>query len=496
MPKELKILIIEDVPADAEAIERELRSDDIEFAARRLETREELLRELKNSEPDIILSDFTLPDFNALEALRLLREQQYDIPFILVTGTRSEEVAVECLRQGADDYILKASLKRLPASVLGILRKKEAERKKAEAEAALRRSEEQFRLIAEHSRDLICLLNPMGLFLYANPAFESGLGYAPGELIGVEVFTLVHPDDEKVFRSVWRESLERREGFTAEFRARHRNGSCCVMEAFGNWIYDEGGTPQRSLLVSRDITKRKLSEEALRGLPKLIREAQEVERRRVARELHDSVIQILSSVKFRFQSVEDALADLDEQVHLAAAKASGLLERAIREVRRISQNLRPSELDDLGLIPALRSLTSEFQERLKVQVQLILHGLQEPLPKGLELNVYRIIQEAFNNIEKHARARQAELILQTSGSVFLVTIRDDGCGFDLEKIKGGTGPGAGMGLVDIEERAKMAGGWCAIKSAPGRGTEIFLEVPLPATSRHKPTKGSEKRKKK
>ena len=150
MLKELNILIVEDVPRDAEAIEAELRSEAISFSARRLETKDAFLTELKNLAPDLVLCDFTLPEFNALEALRLLRENKYDIPFILVTGSRSEEVAVECIREGADDYVLKTSLKRLPSSILNVLRKKAAEREKAKAEAALRRSEEQYRDCRKH----------------------------------------------------------------------------------------------------------------------------------------------------------------------------------------------------------------------------------------------------------------------------------------------------------------------------------------------------------
>ena len=150
MKKELDILIIEDVIQDAEFIEAELREAGLRFRTRRISTREAFLAELQGPSPDIILSDFSLPSFDALAALQLLRKHHLDIPFILVTGTRSEEVAVECIHEGADDYILKASLKRLPTSIKNALQKKAMERASVEAEAALRRSEEQYRLIAEN----------------------------------------------------------------------------------------------------------------------------------------------------------------------------------------------------------------------------------------------------------------------------------------------------------------------------------------------------------
>ena len=117
MDTELNILIIEDVPDDAAAIETELRREGVRFRARRLETREAFLSELRRSTPDIILSDFNLPEFDGLAALHLLQDLHLDIPFILVTGPRSEEVAVECMRNGADDYILKDNLKRLPSAL-------------------------------------------------------------------------------------------------------------------------------------------------------------------------------------------------------------------------------------------------------------------------------------------------------------------------------------------------------------------------------------------
>src|SRR5689334_7855219 len=140
MKKELEILIIEDVAQDAECIERELRDSDIPYRARRVETRADFLQALEQTRPDVILSDFTLPEFDALQAIHALRHLGLDVPFILVTGTRSEEVAVECIREGADDYILKASLKRLPTSIANALRRQATENAKHHAEVALRRS--------------------------------------------------------------------------------------------------------------------------------------------------------------------------------------------------------------------------------------------------------------------------------------------------------------------------------------------------------------------
>jgi two-component system sensor histidine kinase UhpB len=477
MKKELDILIIEDVAADADAVEDELRNSGISFRSRRIQNRDGFLRELREDRPDIVLSDFTLPGFDALEALHILRKLQVDVPFILVTGTRSEEVAVECIREGADDYILKASLKRLPTSITNALQKKAIEHARLRAEAALRRSEEQYRLIAQNTRDLISLIDVDGRFLYASPSHKASLGYVPEELVGSELITLIHPDDRPPVRQAWEQALRYKESRMVEVRIRHRDGTYRIFESIGNWIFDEMGQPQRAVVLSRDITQRKKSEQTLRELPGLIREAQETERRRVSRELHDSVIQILSSVKFRLQVVEEKLIDKDQAAWRDALKAKAHLEKAIQEVRRISRNLRPSELDDLGLVPAVRSLCSEYSERTGVAIDLSTARIPQAIPDDIELNLYRIIQEALGNIEKHAGATEISLRLAREGSHLRVSIRDNGHGFDpAAPYKKSKLPG--MGLVDMRERASLLAGRCEIHSLPGTGTEIVIEMPF------------------
>src|SRR2546422_5690315 len=124
--RSLRILLLEDVPTDAELVEMELRRAHLAFSTQRVETREEFLHMLDEFAPEVILADYSLPRFNALDALGLLRERRADIPFVLVTGTQTEEIAVRCMKEGADDYILKDSLKRLPAAVLNALQMREA----------------------------------------------------------------------------------------------------------------------------------------------------------------------------------------------------------------------------------------------------------------------------------------------------------------------------------------------------------------------------------
>jgi signal transduction histidine kinase len=145
---EIRILLVEDNPDDAALIEQELKQGNFSYTARHAETEEVFIDELMNFNPQIVLADFSLPHFSALRALELLSELHLSTPLILVTGTQSEEAAVECLKRGAEDYILKESLKRLPSAVLHILDKKEAERKKKEVEHQLFLSNRQLRALS------------------------------------------------------------------------------------------------------------------------------------------------------------------------------------------------------------------------------------------------------------------------------------------------------------------------------------------------------------
>ena len=266
MEPKLNLLLLEDVGADAELVERELKRAKISFATRRIETREDFVRELSSSPPDVILADYSLPQFSAMEALQLLRECQSDTPLILVTGSNSEEVAVQCMQEGAEDYILKASLKRLPSAVQRAVQKRRAEQERKETERALHRSEEHYRLIAQNTRDLICLLDLDQQFLYASPSFEQVLDWRAADLLGTSCAKLVHPEDGRAFKEALDEALFFRESRTAELRFRNAGGAWLGFETAVSHIFNEDGKPQRTLLVCRETSDRKRAEKEIRKL--------------------------------------------------------------------------------------------------------------------------------------------------------------------------------------------------------------------------------------
>jgi signal transduction histidine kinase len=199
--------------------------------------------------------------------------------------------------------------------------------------------------------------------------------------------------------------------------------------------------------------------------------AQEAERRRLARELHDETGQALTSILLGLRSVEEAAGP--EQRHVAVDGLRELVRSTLQDVRQLAVDLRPTALDDFGLVPALERLTTSLAESTGIAVDLetVLQG--ERLPPEVETALYRIVQEALTNIVKHARASRVSVVVtRRSGSVTAV-IEDDGLGFDP-----GSARADGLGLVGMRERVALLGGRLTMESTPGAGTTCIAEVPL------------------
>ncbi|MEO7299259.1 MAG: response regulator [Verrucomicrobiota bacterium] len=261
-PKFLRVLILEDVDTDAELIKREIQKTGLIHSTHCVQTKTDYLLALEDFSPDAILSDFAMPHFNAIEALQILQESPRELPFILVTGSQSEETAVECMKLGADDYILKASLKRLPSALLNAVKKHEAEKERSRALLALKRSEEQFRSLIENALDIIFVLNADGTFHYVSPSVRI-LGQKPDDLLGKSFLCYVYADDEREVNEILNSTLQYvGQTKTFEFLMRHTDGSLRVLEAIGKYIKIDGKAPG-VVLNARDVTDRKQSEVAL-----------------------------------------------------------------------------------------------------------------------------------------------------------------------------------------------------------------------------------------
>lgn len=208
----------------------------------------------------------------------------------------------------------------------------------------------------------------------------------------------------------------------------------------------------------------------IRQLSARLLEAQEDERRAISRELHDEVGQSLSGVLLEMANLSKQIRG-SEQASSQAEEIKRLLEGSIRVVRNMALLLRPSMLDDLGLVPALEWQAREASKRGRVAVKVTAVDVPEDLAEGHRTCVYRVAQEALHNIVQHAEAREVHVVVKREGARLLLTVQDDGKGFDASRERG-------MGLIGMKERVAALGGSLAIESAAGRGTALRVELPL------------------
>ena len=224
-------------------------------------------------------------------------------------------------------------------------------------------------------------------------------------------------------------------------------------------------------LSAYEITHRGFRE-AIASLRHL-NETLEQEIQRIARAVHDEAGQLLVAVHL---ALADAARDLPSPLHNSLQPVFGLLDQIEKQLRRLSHELRPTVLDDLGLAPAIRFLADGFSKRTGLAVPVI-SGLQERLPKNVETTVYRIVQEALTNAAKHSGAQTVKIQLERVGRVLRCAIVDDGTGFDVSEVLGAK-PRKGLGLLGIQERLNAIGGTLKFRSAPGKGTELLIQLPL------------------
>ena len=213
-----------------------------------------------------------------------------------------------------------------------------------------------------------------------------------------------------------------------------------------------------------------LSERVARDSLRRVVAAQELERRRLARELHDETGQALTSILLGLRAMEDAKTD--EQVRAAAAALRELVVRTLQDVRQLAVELRPSALDDFGLVAALERLVETWADQTQIRVELEA-GLSGRLGPEIETTLYRIVQEALTNIVKHARASRVSIVLSDRGGAVTVVIEDDGIGFAPEGARE-----EGLGLVGMRERVALVGGRLRVESRARAGTTLIVEVPL------------------
>jgi PAS domain S-box-containing protein len=338
-----------------------------------------------------------------------------------------------------------------------------------EVNAALQVSDERYRELFETANDVVFTTDLEGNFTSINRAGERLTGYHRSEALSKNFTTVIPPECWDVVRRARDAKLSGKDENTQyEIQMCTKDGRRIPMEVSTRLIH-RGGRPVGIQGIARDITERKMAEQAMRWLNEQLEEGI----KRIAHALHDEAAQLLAAV---YLTVEDIACRLPPEQREPLKRIHLPLDHAAGQLRRLSHELRPVILDDLGLFPALQFLTQGISQRTGLAITID-GWAQERLAPVVEIALYRILQEALTNVSKHAQATRVTVRLQREAETIACTIRDDGVGFEL------TGAGAtrerpGLGLIGIRERLAVLGGTLSITTRPGRGTTLDMRIPL------------------
>ena len=478
----LRALFVEDMEEDVVLMLRELKRGGFETTWQRVDTEEDMRQALHESW-DIVISDYSMPMFSAIDALDMLKkhnqERNDQIPFIIVSGAIGEQTAVEVMKAGAQDYFLKNSIARLPVAVERELREAQARRKQQASDAALREMQARFYAFMNTAPMPAWIKDENLRYLYVNPAQSIFFDMTPSDMVGLSDFDLMSPEAAQQMQERDRRMLATgREMHTQETLV-DASAQAKMMDAVRFPISEEGKILAAGLAM--DVTERVKSQKALEQamqrqqmLAGRVIEVQERERQHLARGLHDDVGQSLTALKITLETIQKtgslAGPGLQNGIDIVSA--------VLAQVRSLSLDLRPPQLDNLGLIATLRSYVENKSRLAGVKGWFESWPLEQGLHHDIENTCFRIVQEAVTNILRHAQASNIWVKVGQREDQVHLSIRDDGKGFDVETARSNAIAGTSFGLLNIEERAVLVGGTIDIISAPGQGVEIQLQLPV------------------
>jgi two-component system sensor histidine kinase UhpB len=473
----LRVLMLEDDPIDADIVQWALK-ENFSCIFNIAVNKEAYHVALDEFHPDLILADNALPRFNAKEALEMAQARSLNIPFILVTGTVSEEFAADIIRLGADDYILKDRLARLPAAINAALNKKKSE-------AAVKHSEEVRRLIMNAALDAIICIDLNGLITVWNLQAENMFGWKEPDILGKELGdTIIPVQHREAHKRGLKHYLQTGDGpvlgKVIEITALHHSGNEFPIELAIVPIKRSGDDFFCAFI--RDITLRKKGEEKLqqsyeeiRRLASHLQDVREEERLIISREIHDQLGQQLTVMKMDISwLMKKSALGIDAPAKEKLDELNEMMDETVKTIRKISTDLRPSLLDDLGLGAAIEWHLNEFEKRSGIAVHYKGVNNEVSLPLASKTGMFRIVQESLTNVARYAQAKNVKVNLEKRQDHLWLTIKDDGVGFDLDE----AAAKKTLGLVGMRERSAMMGGNYTINSSPGNGTTVVVNVPI------------------
>lgn len=506
----LRLLFVEDVAADAELAERALRKEGVTFCGARVETEVDFLKALGEFRPHAVISDYAMPRFDGMRALALTREHDASLPFIVLTGSMNEETAVECMKAGAADYVLKENVTRLPFALLAALEHREISLKKAEAEAALKAAQDRYRSITHSAPDAIITGGSDGNIRDWNQGAERMFGYSAAEVCGRSIAPLM----PERYRDRHAEGMERVNaggvphlmGTVVEFVGLRRDGSEFPLElSIAGWDSPDG---RFCSAIVRDISERRRAELELREAEAQLRQSQKMEAvgRLAGGVAHDfnnllSVILGYGELLLNDIPADDPHRDDLEQMHKAAIRAKTLTRQLLAFGRRQTLDIKVVDINSvirdverllrrtIGEDVALNLALSDREAHVRIdagQIEQVLVNLavnaREAMPNGGRLSV----ETAAVELDETYTAAKPGMV---PGAHVMIAVNDSGVGMDKDTLEHifepffttrPPGEGSGLGLSTVYGIVKQHGGSIWAYSEPQRGSTFKIYLPVSA----------------
>lgn len=513
MDKTVRIVSLEDSEKDVELIAQELRQADIAVLFKRVANREDFVKALEDFQPDLILSDYTLADYDGMSAMAELQEKKLSVPFIFVSWVIHEQSVIEALKKGATDYIFKDQLPHLPFSVYRALR--EAEERKAldEAHANIQEREAYFRALIENAADIIMVLDEKGHIDFASPSVHRVLGHESSFLTGKNILEYVHEDDREFLLDLFQQD-PKKAAESVDFRFMHRSGVWRNIEAYATTTPDSGGV-MRAILNARDMTDRHEEQEALKESVirhlKMQTELQNTQKKIIEQERLSAIGQMASGIAHDFSNSLMPVLGFSEILLNGIDK-----DESKENIKKYLEIINTSAKDAMQIIGQLREFyrTKEKAEALKPvdinkiveQVILLTHPKwrDESFAHGITIHVRAesgnipevfgnetALREAFTNIIFNAVDAMpvgGEIVFKTrqEGNDVVIEVSDTGVGMDEETYQKCFEPffttkgksGTGLGLAMVYGVVRRHEGAIDVKSTLGKGTTFTVRIPI------------------
>jgi two-component system, NarL family, sensor histidine kinase UhpB len=484
--KPLELLVVEDNPGDVLLLKEYLTLSHIPVRnIWEAGSVKEVSDVLMNRTVDLAFLDLSLPDSEGIYSFISLNSRLPHTPIIVLTGLADLNVALEALSLGAQDYVMKNDFneKLLYKSIqYSIERKKMMEK--------LRESNERYEIVGRATNDFIWDWDLENNSLYNNPEGRKNMfGFEDKDALNSmdKWFSHIHPNDLANVKAML-ESV-RRPGsgntFAVEYRFRKSDGTYTHVFDRGYVIRDKDGNAIRMIGAAQDITERKQSEremqqlnEQLRSLTAYLQNIREEEQTRIAREIHDELGQQITGLKMDVAWLKRKLTANVEPMAVQGKlnTMTSLLDETVQTIRKISSELRPSILDDIGLVAALEWQSNEFEKRFHIPVRFRASSRDLQVPAAVATGLFRMYQESLTNIARHAEASVVTGTLEAEDNKLIMTVSDDGKGFVIDPAKKPT-----LGMLGMKERALMIGAMLNISSVPGKGTVVTVSLPFDQT---------------